>query len=204
MSNAPNFTFPAEWIMPLAMAAVAAVLAAVAWRIARRQARRRQASAQQAQLAICLNDFAEPSVADTGPQLRVYNVPVRLALVVMAPVGRDGRLPDREIWPSLIDRAIPQIRDVVAAHQTELRPWPNQLSTEGFCTKFFHALSMPARGKGTAWTAVAGRITAVDNRYLIGLLLRGKESNNLSQYTIERDAQWLDVLRIDAQDNRSR
>ena len=201
MSNGPSFSLPDNWMLPVALLAGAGLLTIVAWRLIRRQARR-HASVDRDQLAIQLSDFTTQPVRDAGPQLRVYNVPMRLALVVMAPAGRDGRLPDRTSWPNLIDRAIPQIHAVITAHQTEMRPWPKQLSTEGFCQKFFHALNLPAHGQGSPWSAVAGRVTADDQRYLIGLLLCSSQPNNLGQYTVERDTQWLDVLRIEGQENK--
>lgn len=199
MTATPNLVIPSDWIVPLVMVAAAVVLVVIALKVAHGHVRRRKASTEQVKLTINLSDFGEFAVPQTGPQLRFFNVPTRLALVVMAPVGRDGRLPDREIWPNLIDRAIPQVRGVIDAHHTELRPWPNQLSTEGFCKKFFHALQLPnEQGKGSKWSAVAGRFSALNNRFLVGLLLRADEPNNLGQITVERDAQWLDIFRIDA------
>lgn len=51
------------------------------------------------------------------------------------------------------------------------------------------------RGPGTPWCTIAGRFVADGQPWLAGLILRADRPNNLSQATLEHEAQWLEVLR---------
>lgn len=135
--------------------------------------------------------------APTGPWLEFYGTPVRVAVVVLAPVGRNSRAPQREELPQLLEQLVPRLGEVTSAHEPVVHVWPEQLSSQGFSNAFFNNASLPGdRGKGTPWCSVAGKFTAAARQYLIGLVCCGEKENGLSQLIIEHEGRWNDVLRV--------
>ena len=142
-----------------------------------------------------LDQLAPSGPPEMGPSLAIYHVPVRLAVLVVAPVGRGSALPSRERLPHIIDQIVPGLAAVVTAHGTRVILWPPQLSTQGFARALFTDMPLPGnRGKGTPWCAAAGRFTADGQAFLAGTILRAASANNLSQTTLERETQWLEML----------
>lgn len=132
-----------------------------------------------------------------GPRLEFYGMPVRLALVVVAPGGRGGELPPPDMLPGLMERLVPGMSQVIAEHQPMIRRWSEQLSSHGFAHAFFNQVPLPgARGKGTPWCSIAGKITIGERFFLVGLVCRARGTNALSQVVVQHEGQWLDILRI--------
>ena len=130
-------------------------------------------------------------------QLELYNIPMQLSVAVVAPSGRDNNVPFDDELPTVLDQLSPGFAEAVRQHNPEIQHWPAQLSREGFVRKFFGHLQLPGEfGKGSEWTAVAGRLESSDYSLLIGLLLRAADKNSLGQIVIERETQWLDLFRI--------
>ncbi len=122
---------------------------------------------------------------------------MRLALVVLAPVGRGNELPPAAELPKLLDSAVPGLGGLLAAHGTRIKLWPPQLSTHGFAAALFGNVRLPGdRGKGTPWCTVAGKFMAGGRGFLAGLVLRAAAANNLGQMTLQSDTDWLDALRV--------
>ena len=140
----------------------------------------------------------DPSDAPTDvPQLEYYGCPVRLAILVVAPVGRGGKIPDKELLPELFDQLVPHFLQVVAGHRPQLHFWPPQVSAAGFTNSFFGKAALPGdRGKGTPWCGIAGRFSAFGQQYLAGLICCGAGATGLGQLVIENELQWPDVLRV--------
>lgn len=132
-----------------------------------------------------------------GPWLEVYGLPVRLAVLVLAPAGRNSPAPDEAELPQLLDSLAPGLAEIVQTHAPLVRCWPFQLSTQGFAHAFFNNVQLPGeRGKGTPWCAVAGRFEQGERQFLAGLACVADRPNSLSQVTVAHVGQWLDVLRI--------
>jgi hypothetical protein len=179
--------------------AVAAVLVIliliIAWKIL--AARRRELPPPTPDLAIDVTSLAAEGPPAVGPILEHYNVPVRLAAVVLAPTGRGRELPPIEQLPQWIDHIVPGLAQVVAAHGPLIRRWPSQLSAEGFAHTFFAQVRLPGdRGKGTPWCSVAGRFEVGRQPLMAGLVMRAAASNNFSQSVVHREHQWLAILRV--------
>ncbi|MDA7951026.1 MAG: hypothetical protein MPJ24_06005 [Pirellulaceae bacterium] len=138
----------------------------------------------------------------TNYQLEFYNVPVRVAVLVLAPSGKNRPLPNDEAdLRKMVDHLLPGLVNVLDLHQPKLVYWPAQLSTRGFTEIFKQYASLPGNlGQGTPWCTIAGRFEAVGTPYLAGFVLRSEEENGLSHFPIERSLQWLDVLRIKTKD----
>jgi hypothetical protein len=148
-------------------------------------------------LRIDLGSLPDHGPPPAGPRLEFYGTPVRLAVLVLAPAGRNSPLPSEEELSDLIDDLVPGLWAVVEAHNPLVRCWPFQLSTQGFTHAFFKHVQLPGdRGKGTPWSAVAGRFETGTRQLLAGLVCVADRPNSLSQITVAHMGQWLDVLRI--------
>lgn len=133
----------------------------------------------------------------SGPRLEFYGTPVRLAVVVVAPAGRDGQLPPADVMPGLMERLVPGLPQVIADHQPLIRRWPAQLSSEGFVHAFFHHVALPGdRGRGTPWCAIAGKFQVGERGFLAGFVCCAARPNSLGQVTVRHEGQWLDILRF--------
>ena len=136
-----------------------------------------------------------------GPRLEVYGTPVRLACVVLAPVGREGRVPTPQELPEIVEQLVPGMKTIVASHQPILRLWPEQLSSQGFIHAFFNQVTLPGdRGKGTPWCSLAGKFRVGEQAYLVGLVVCAAQPNSLGQFEIQHEGKWNDVLRTKDRD----
>lgn len=176
-------------------AAIAVMILIVVWKIL--AGRRREQPPPAPDLAVDLSSLGTEGPAATGPILEHYNVPVRLAAIVLAPTGRVLELPSIEQLPELIDHIVPGLGQVAAAHRPLIRRWPSQLSAEGFAHTFFAQVRLPGDGgKGTPWCSVAGRFKIQRRSLMAGLVMRAESENNFSQSTIHEEHEWLGILRV--------
>jgi hypothetical protein len=158
--------------------------------------RKRRAEESTAAAPIDLEALASAGPPATGPSLQAYNVPMRLVVLVLAPVGRGSPLPATDQLPRIIDQIAPGLFEVVQAHQARIKLWPPQLSAQGFAAALFANVPLPGhRGKGTPWCALSGRFAAGDQAFLAGVVLRAAAPNSLGQITLAHEAQWLEILR---------
>ena len=173
-------------------AAVAVFLLIVVPKILRRSKVAPSATRSKLNLA----DLGTGGPPANGPQLTIVNVPVRLAQVIVAPAGRGELPPSDEAVAVLMDRILPGIAAVVKSHQPPFERWEGQLSAGGFCRVFFAHLGLDDGGKGTPWCGIAGPIVYKDHRFFAGLVLCSAQPNNVGQYIMDSETQWLDALRI--------
>jgi hypothetical protein len=132
-----------------------------------------------------------------GPVLEFYNVPVRLAAIVLAPAGRVRELPPLDQLGDVFDAIVPGLASVVAAHRPLLRKWPPQPSTRGFAHQFFAHARLPGEGgKGTPWSSAAGVLKIEGQAMMAGMVLRTEGTSSHGQEIIERPEQWLRTLRV--------
>jgi hypothetical protein len=159
--------------------------------------RSRRAEPPPVDLQIRLSELPTHGPLAEGPRLEFYGTPVRLAVLVLAPAGRNRQVPPLDQLPETIDNLVPGLAAVVSAHRPLIRFWPFQLSTQGFTHTFFNNVHLPGdRGKGTPWCAIAGRFEIGSQQLLAGLICIAEKSNSLSQVTVAHIGQWLDVLRV--------
>jgi hypothetical protein len=187
-------TVPTEYIIGGAAILGLIVLFAVV-RFVRRS--RRVALPLPVDLTIDLSELGVRGPPTGELSLELYNVPVRLAAIVIAPAGRGTQLPPDRRLAALVDEIVPGLAEVVELHGTRLYEWPAQLSTQGFSNTLFANVRLPGdRGKGTPWSVIAGRFEADQQNILAGLVLCASAPNSLGQFVIERPGQWLDLLRV--------
>ncbi|HUT14263.1 MAG TPA: hypothetical protein VMY42_27505 [Thermoguttaceae bacterium] len=147
-------------------------------------------------LTIDVQSLGTQGLPPGAPVLEFYNVPVRLAAVVLAPAGRGSVLPPPSQLTELIDQLVPGLAEVVKVHKPLIRRWPPQLSAEGFARTVFANVKLPGdHGKGTPWCSVAGRVGFPQGSLMLGLILRAASPNNFGESMIAKEHEWLGVLR---------
>ncbi len=181
----------------VAAAAGMAVLLLVAVWLLRRRRPRAAATRREPEGTIDVAALDQSGPSPSGPGLELYHIPMRLAVVVLCPAGRGGDEPDASQLPAIVDQLVPGLAAVLAAHRPRIVAWPPQLSSQGFANAFFSRVRLPGdEGKGSCWCAMAGRFAADGRKYQTGLVLRAAAVNNLGHVPVERDSQWLDMLRV--------
>jgi hypothetical protein len=194
-----SFHIPGNLLIPIAMVLAALALIVVAAQLLRSNLRKRTYTTEQASYKIRLADYASGKTPHPTKVLRLQKIPVHLPVVVVAPIGRGGKLPHPDLLPRVLDRVVPGMSAIMEHHQTATLHWPAQLSTSGFRERFFGEIKLPGeRGKGTEWSAVAGAISAAGYRFSIGLVLHADQPNNYGLFPVDQEGQWLGLFQVDA------
>jgi hypothetical protein len=163
------------------------------WRALFRRAR--LPDAWDRELDIDLNQCPLPTRPPGERQLTVYHQPMRLRLIVLAPVGREGDI-DATAVEKLLDRVVPGLGTAAQVDRPCVRVWPGQVSQHGFAAAFHrHTPKAAGRGEPSRWVLLAGRAQAGRQPLMIGLGLWADEPISIDRVTLEPH-QWLDVLRL--------
>jgi hypothetical protein len=182
------------WVV-IGCALLALVLALILWQILHRRKPRRLAP--EPDLTIDVAALGQHGPPTTGPVLELYNVPMRLATVILAPAGRVRQLPPAGQLPAVFEAILPGLDRIVQAQQPLIRRWPGQLSGSGFANVVFANVRLPGDGgKGTPWSAVAGMFKMQGQPLMAGLVLRAAQPNSIGQTVIESEPMWLGCLRV--------
>ena len=139
---------------------------------------------------------AEPLGKNERTNLKVHNLPVRLGVVVLAPLGRLD-LPDDEEIPNILDGLVPGLGKFVADDTPIVRSWPNQVSVGGFANNL--ALHMQVGGKDlteTPWCLVAGKTKRPGGLLLVTLALAAEASNRLGVVRLDDESQWMQAIQV--------
>jgi len=168
--------------------------------IRRRRTRRRKSVRPEVELSIDVAGLEAIPLPPDAPTLEFYSLPVRLAVIVLAPAGRWGRLPPLERIHGVLDAIVPGLADVAVAHRSMLYYWPPQVSARGFAHLFFRQAPLPGGGRGTPWCAAAGGFKIGEQPAVAGLVLSAEKPTSFGQRIIETETKWLDVLRVKARD----
>lgn len=125
-------------------------------------------------------------------ELSVNNVPVRLRLAVVAPVGK------KPIGPvdSVLEQVLRGLGEVAIDDKSRQRTWPAQLSSAGFAPTFFRLTKKPeADGKPSRWVLLAGPARAGGVPVLLALACQTDSPTTLGLITLS-EKQWNEVLRV--------
>jgi hypothetical protein len=128
--------------------------------------------------------------------LKVHNLPVRLGVVVLAPLGRLDLPGDEEI-PTILDGLVPGLGKFVTDDTPIVRTWPNQVSVGGFANNL--ALHMQVGGQDlteTPWCLVAGKTRRPDGLLLVTLALAAEASNRLGVIRLDDESQWMQAIQV--------
>lgn len=184
-----------DWLIYVVAAIAAVVVLWIVWRLVRR--RRGRLPRAEVDLTIDVASLGTAGPPRGVPVLEHYNVPMRLAAIVLAPAGRDRQLPAWGELGVVFEAIVPGLAQVVMTHRTLVRCWPPQLSITGFGHSFFRHAKLPGDGgKGTHWCSAAGVAKLQGQPVMAGLLMRSELPNSLGQVIVEHESKWLDVLRV--------
>lgn len=127
-------------------------------------------------------------------RLLVQGNPMRLRLVVVAPVGKKPFAKDGDIEP-VLDEVVPGLGDVAAVDKPRVRVWPPQLSVPGFPPTFWRLTERPAKQAGN-WVLLSGAARANGQPILLGLALWTDKPTKKNQLVLEPN-QWSEALRVE-------
>lgn len=145
-----------------------------------------------------IENLADYPPAGPGPQrLFLHGQPLRLRLVVLAPMGKRALPADGAVEP-LLDLVLRGLGDIARQDRPRLRVWPAQLSHQGFAPTFFRLTHRPEpAGKPSPWILAAGPVRAGGQQFLLGLALCADTATDLGNLTLQAN-QWNEVFRIGA------
>ncbi len=127
-------------------------------------------------------------------QLYFLNEPVRVRLVILAPLGRQG-LPENP--EAHLEKSLRGLGRVLAQDKPAWRTWPAQLSAKGFMPQFLRFVHLPTKEhQPTPWQLVCGQIKLGGQMVAIGLVLLADEAIHRELRQVEPH-QWGEQLRVE-------
>lgn len=128
-------------------------------------------------------------------RLTIEGRPVRLRLVVVAPVGRDASIDLSQI-ETLLDQIVYGLGAIARQDKPRVRAWPPQMSNKGFSLTFNRMLRRPEKpGQPSRWILVAGQTPPRPRPVMLGLALLADEPNAVGHLTLTSE-QWPNILRV--------
>jgi hypothetical protein len=171
-------------------AAVLVLLLFILW-LRRRPAKHDPEAGMSEELA----DYPPPPQA-AGRQLTLQGRPVRVRLVVVAPVGRQQVAKDGAIEP-ILDGVVRGLGAVTQQDKARVRLWPLGMSNVGFTPAFFRRVRRPEpAGSPSHWILMAGPARAGAQQILLGLALLADEPNTVGNVAVQPDG-WHELLSLE-------
>jgi hypothetical protein len=125
----------------------------------------------------------------------VEGVPVRIRLVIVAPIGK-GNPVDADNAATRLDQVVRGLGPAIQQDKARIRVWPMQLSNQGFGPTLHRQVTRPEPdGKPSRWIVIAGQTPARPKPLLVGLALQADEVNSIGRLTLTPE-QWSEVLRV--------
>jgi hypothetical protein len=151
----------------------------------------------EAGMGLDLEDLP-PAPAKTAPkQLALQGQPVRLRLVVLAPIGRKVAATDDDVEP-MLDQIVRGMGQVARYDQPQVKAWPLGMSNLGFSPMFFRRVARPdPAGRPSHWVLVAGKARAGAGQVLLGLALWSKEPTTMGNIAVKPE-EWNQLLRVES------
>ena len=146
--------------------------------------------------AALIENLGDYPPAGPGPQrLFLHGHPMRVRLVVLAPMGKRP-LPANGAVEPLLDQVLRGLGDIARQDRPRIRVWPPQLSSQGFAPTFLRLTRRPeAAGKPSPWVLAAGPVRAGAHQFLLGLALCADSPTDATNMSVQAN-EWNDVLRI--------
>jgi hypothetical protein len=199
-----DFTFSFDtsdwppWALPVAIGAAGGLLVLLLLLLlrlvgggARKKKRKKKADGAEEELA------AYPPPPPGKARVRVRGLPVRVRLVVLAPLGR-GSVVDPDQAGMLLDQVLHGLGGAVRADRARVLTWPAQLSASGFAPTFLRSTERPEPdGRPSRWVLVCGPARAGTRQIAVGLALLADQPNSLGNLILTPD-QWYDAVRVEA------
>jgi hypothetical protein len=146
--------------------------------------------------AALIENLGDYTPAGPGPlRLLLQGQPLRLRLVVLAPMGK-RELPTDGAMERLLDRALPGLGGIARQDRPRIRVWSPQLSQQGFPPTFFRLTHRPEQaGKPSPWILAAGPVRAGGQQFLLGLALFADSPSDRGNLALQAN-QWSEVFRV--------
>lgn len=146
-----------------------------------------------------LADYPPPPGQPGPRRLTVEGLPVRVRLVVVAPVGKEHPIRPDEV-EDLLEETLRGLKGIVLEDRPRVRVWPPQLSKQGFAPTFHRETEKPeSEGRPSRWVLVAGPASAGRRPILLGLALWADTPNTLGRLTLNAD-RWAEVVRVQTEE----
>jgi hypothetical protein len=127
-------------------------------------------------------------------QLFYLNEPVRVRLLILAPLGRRDLPEDVE---TLLDRSVRGLGAVLSQDRPAWRTWAPQLSWKGFLPTFTRYVQLPTGEKEPSeFQLVCGQIRLGGQMVVLGLVLRSDEALHRQTRLLEAH-QWVEQFRVE-------
>jgi hypothetical protein len=142
-----------------------------------------------------------PPPGKPGPRrLTIDGAPVRLRLVVVAPVGRSREI-EKDQVNELLNNVVRGLAEVIQRDKPRVRFWPAQLSNTGFAPVFHRQTEVPdEEGEPSCWVLIAGAALSAGRPILVGLACLADEPNEMGQMTLNQ-SDWAETVRVQALDS---
>jgi hypothetical protein len=143
-------------------------------------------------------DLAEyPDPPPVGSRQVTYQgQPVRIRLVVVAPVGRQAVAGDDDMEP-ILNQVVRGLGTTARQDQPQVRTWPLGMSRVGFQPMFFRRVVRPEPpGTPSNWILVAGQARAGAQGVLLGMALWSDEPTRIGNVAVGQD-EWNELVRIE-------
>ena len=150
-----------------------------------------------------------PTLSPSSPRMALYNVPVRLVTVVVAPAGNHRPLRGYQELAMAMELAVPGLARVLKSHSPKIVLWASQLSTSGFAAKFHCATPFPddpttaatteqeyALAAGTRWCSVVGPMLRADQNLLVGMICVAETLTTVGRATVEQPHLWRTICSV--------
>jgi hypothetical protein len=139
----------------------------------------------------------QPPLPPNAKPLTLYGLPVRMRLVVLAPLGLDaGTITAPEV-NHLMNLAVPGLGDRLGLDLPKIRFWPTQLSHQGFVASLRRNTQFPATKPHLRHhVLVIGKVLRDGNPIAIGLALQSTEPNTLGPVVLNYPHQWMEIMRF--------
>jgi len=161
----------------------------------RRRRRRRLRAARPAEDFVDLSALPPPPGQPGRQRLTVRGVPVRLRLVLFAPLGR-GAVVDPDQAEMLLDQMLFGLGDLFRGDRPRVRVWPTQLSAAGFTPTFQRLVARPEPpGAPSRWVLLSGPVRLGSRQLLLGLALLADKAVKFDPHGVEAP-EWYDLLRL--------
>jgi hypothetical protein len=143
-----------------------------------------------------LLDYPEPPPLAGSRQATYQGQPVRVRLVVVAPVGRQEVSGDGDMEP-ILNQVVRGLGTMARQDEPQVRTWPLGMSNVGFTPMFFRRVLRPEpAGTPSNWILVAGPARAGASRVLLGMALWSDEETTIGNVAVQQD-EWGELLRIE-------
>ncbi len=138
---------------------------------------------------------APPPLSPSDPRLKVHGIPMRIRLVVIAPLGRETQPLSAQDASTLLHAAHPHLAEAALRDQAKARVWPMQLSSQGFSAAVQrHTLFPPTSSRKSMWLLVSGKVIHEEQAYGLGLALWAERPHTLGPIHLDKPHRWMEIL----------